>query len=199
MPYAQAGKTITDSAQILPGIILNSDINAAAAIVDTKLAQIATAGKVSGAALTSLTAIPAGAGAIPAANLTNAGFQYSGTVVVNAVSPTASTWTSLDLSAYVGAARRVCMLKITSAGNPNYDYWVIKTRTGSDTSTGNLWGYAQFATPNVPMPFGASDVALNGRNNANGAYALVMTDATGKIDWGAYHSLAITIELLGFF
>lgn len=91
MPSVTAGNVITDSAQILPGIIVNSDINAAAAIdysklalalsivnadisasaaiVDTKLAQIATASKVSGAALTSLANIPAGAGVIPAAHI----------------------------------------------------------------------------------------------------------------------------------
>lgn len=91
MPAVTAGKTLTDSAQISPGIIVNSDINASAgivyskldlalgivnadvsataAIVDTKLAAIATAGKVSGAALTSLANIPSGAGVIPAANL----------------------------------------------------------------------------------------------------------------------------------
>lgn len=48
--------------------IVNADVNASAAIVDSKLAQITTAGKVSGAALTSLSSIPSGAGAIPAAN-----------------------------------------------------------------------------------------------------------------------------------
>jgi len=49
--------------------IVNAQISSGAAIADTKLAQIATAGKVSGAALTSLTSIPSGAGAIPSANL----------------------------------------------------------------------------------------------------------------------------------
>jgi len=49
--------------------IVNADIKSDAAIVDTKLAQIATAGKVSGAALTSLANIPSGAGDIPKANL----------------------------------------------------------------------------------------------------------------------------------
>jgi len=49
--------------------IVNADIKSDAAIADTKLAQITTAGKVSGAALTSLVNIPAGAGEIPAANL----------------------------------------------------------------------------------------------------------------------------------
>src|SRR3990167_577257 len=91
MPVVTAGNVITDSAQILPGIIVDSDVNAAAAIaysklalalgivnadisasaaiVDTKLAAIATAGKVSGAALTLLANTPAGAGVIPIANI----------------------------------------------------------------------------------------------------------------------------------
>jgi hypothetical protein len=44
--------TVT-STMILDGTILNADINASAAIVDTKLATIATGGKVSGTAITS--------------------------------------------------------------------------------------------------------------------------------------------------
>ena len=49
--------------------IVNADISASAAIADTKLDTIATAGKVSGAAITLLTSLPAGAGVIPSANL----------------------------------------------------------------------------------------------------------------------------------
>lgn len=49
--------------------VVNSDVSASAAIVDTKLATISTAGKVSSAALTNLASIPSGAGVIPAANL----------------------------------------------------------------------------------------------------------------------------------
>ena len=63
------GVDAVESADIKDGEIVNADINASAGIVDTKLAQITTAGKVSGAALTSLASIPAGAGVIPAANL----------------------------------------------------------------------------------------------------------------------------------
>jgi hypothetical protein len=44
--------TVT-STMILDGTILNADVNASAAIVDTKLATIATGGKVSGTAITS--------------------------------------------------------------------------------------------------------------------------------------------------
>lgn len=50
-------------------LITNAKISSSAAIVDTKLAQITTAGKVSGAALTSLANIPAGAGTVPLANI----------------------------------------------------------------------------------------------------------------------------------
>lgn len=51
--------------------IVNADISASAAIVATKLATIATAGKVSGAALTSLSSTPSAAGLLPAINLPN--------------------------------------------------------------------------------------------------------------------------------
>ena len=48
--------------------ITNAKVAAGAAIVDTKLAQITTAGKVSGTALTLLPNTPPGAGALPIAN-----------------------------------------------------------------------------------------------------------------------------------
>jgi len=49
--------------------ITNAKIAAGAAIADTKLAQITTAGKVSGSALTGLASIPSGAGLLPVANI----------------------------------------------------------------------------------------------------------------------------------
>ncbi len=98
----------------MDGTILNADINAAAAIAysklnlagsvanadlagsiaDGKLSAITTAGKVDGSAVTNLANVPAGAGALPAANLpagidaasiadgsvSSAEFQYLGTV-----------------------------------------------------------------------------------------------------------------------
>lgn len=54
---------------LVNGNIDNANIKASAGVVDSKLAQITTAGKVSGAALTSLTSIPSGAGLIPVANI----------------------------------------------------------------------------------------------------------------------------------
>jgi hypothetical protein len=54
------------------GNIDNANIKALAGIVDSKLAQITTAAKVSGAAITSLASLPTAAGSIPTANLGNA-------------------------------------------------------------------------------------------------------------------------------
>lgn len=51
------------------GNIQDANIASNAAISDNKLAQITSAGKVSGAALTSLASIPPGAGVIPSANI----------------------------------------------------------------------------------------------------------------------------------
>lgn len=48
--------------------VTNDKVSATAAIADTKLATISTASKVSGAALTLLPNVPAGAGALPVAN-----------------------------------------------------------------------------------------------------------------------------------
>lgn len=57
------------SEDIDDGTIVNADISASAGIVDTKLAQITTASKVHGTAITGLASLPAGAGIIPNANL----------------------------------------------------------------------------------------------------------------------------------
>lgn len=53
---------------ITDGTIVNADISTSASIADTKLAQITTASKVSGTAMTGLSSIVSGAGQIPAAN-----------------------------------------------------------------------------------------------------------------------------------
>lgn len=62
------------------GNIDNTNLSASASIADTKLAQVTTAGKVSGAALTSLASVPAGAGALPMAN-GGLGADFSATTI----------------------------------------------------------------------------------------------------------------------
>lgn len=63
-----SGAAIAYSKLTLSNSITNADINSAAAIADSKLAQITTAGKVSGAAITALASVPSGAGVLPVAN-----------------------------------------------------------------------------------------------------------------------------------
>lgn len=64
------------------GNITTANIASNAGIVDTQLAQITTAGKVSGAALTSASSMPSGAGVFPAANVFVSGMimLWSGTI-----------------------------------------------------------------------------------------------------------------------
>ena len=57
------------SSNILDGTIANIDISTSASIADSKLATISTAGKVSGAAITSISSLPSAAGYVPTANL----------------------------------------------------------------------------------------------------------------------------------
>jgi hypothetical protein len=59
--------SLVDSASVTA--ITNADLDAGAAIVDTQLATINTAGKVDGGALTGLANVPSGAGYLPVANL----------------------------------------------------------------------------------------------------------------------------------
>lgn len=53
---------------LVNGNIDNANISGSAGIVDSKLAQISTGGKVSGSSLTSLGSVPAGGGSLPTAN-----------------------------------------------------------------------------------------------------------------------------------
>lgn len=73
LPVANIPSSIPYSKLTLTGAVLNADL--AGSIADSKLSTISTAGKVSGAALTSLSSIPSGAGVIPVANLPSVGLS----------------------------------------------------------------------------------------------------------------------------
>lgn len=74
--------TGTDSALL----ITNAKVSPSAAIVDTKLATISTAGKVDGTAITNLPGVPAGAGALAIAN--GGSGQTTRAAAINALMPT---------------------------------------------------------------------------------------------------------------
>lgn len=82
LPVTLANNTVANANDVMSnlntivsdynGSISNVNISGSAAIADSKLAQITTASKVSGAALTSMGSLPSGAGQIPVENLTEA-------------------------------------------------------------------------------------------------------------------------------
>ena len=90
--------TVT-STMILDGTIVDADINASAAIVDTKLATIATAGKVSNSATTATNAL--GANTIVARDASN---NFSAGTITAALIGNASTATSATSATSAGTA-----------------------------------------------------------------------------------------------
>lgn len=112
--------------------IVNANIGASAAIVDTKLAQITTASKVSGAALTSLASIPAGAGVIPSANLpASGGLQMMGSnvsdpstssstlaevIAISGMSIADADWLLIKATIHKGAANNSASIKMLLGG-----------------------------------------------------------------------------------
>ena len=155
-----------ESSDVLNDTLLNADINSAAAIVDTKLAQIATASKVSGAAITLLTSLPTAAGVIPIANLpTLATIAFPGTQVATTVGLTTS-FADLDLSTVVGANKALVMLKVTVA---SANFIVMARPNGETTIDGS-------GTPS------SSSIAYAGSSNLT-QVLWVETGTDGIIEW----------------
>ncbi len=133
-----ASAAIAKSKLSLTGAIVNADINSSAAIVDTKLAQISTAGKVSGASLTSLASIPSGAGIIPVANLPALGLSFvSATTFAGEETKTISGLTT-------GVPYFIILDLVSASGNadlqlyPNGTLSTISATSGYDSSGNRL-------------------------------------------------------------
>jgi len=151
--------------------IVNADIKSDAAIADTKLAQITTAGKVSGAALTSLNNIPLGAGDIPKANL-DGDWDTDGTLSANsddklptqkAVKTYADTKISKSTAGEINAltekttlsdndivliedsensyAKKKAKKSNFAVADGSISQAKLKTATGEITHTTDSWGY----------------------------------------------------------
>ena len=119
--------------------IVNADCDAAMGLVDTKLAQITTASKVHGTAITGLASVPSGAGVIPKANLTSvaqlgansditslAGLTTALTSAQGGTGSTLLSWVVFD-----GTAAN----PITKAAGLNIDGTITKNGTGDYTIT----------------------------------------------------------------
>lgn len=220
MPQASPGKVLTDSAQISPGIIVNSDVNASAAIdysklnlalgivnadvsasagiVDTKLATISTAGKVSGAALTSLTNIPAGAGVIPLANLPNTDSKCRMSSMYENIARHASATTgtatvtigsygallSLSAVATSGAQIKTLLEKIAgdfAVGSPVFSMRISEATRGTDTS--GFFGIGDFANGGGALNYATTKhIGFKIERTASGALTIKATQSDGTTE-----------------
>jgi len=150
------------------GNIDNDNIKASAGIVDTKLAQITTTGKVSGASITLMTSLPSGAGVLPIANL------YTATEVIfsttTGVDMKTATETALYATVPTGKSAVVTKVVIrniseTLAGGTDYQFGTMDARnewkSASDlsaltnTSTG-MMTVTNFNEPQVVFPSGTN-------------------------------------------
>jgi hypothetical protein len=168
--------------------IVDADIDDSAQIVDTKLAQITTASKVSGAAITLISSLPAGAGVIPAVNLTSVAQKGANSDItsitglttpldVNDVSGILGTWTTQqnDVGAggvanytkalvYLAATDGLVIIQATDNGS-SHDL-IILTDASNPPTTAR-------ATFNLSCK---KRTLLEIYNDGNGIYHYVVTD-----------------------
>jgi len=126
------------------GNITDVNISASASISDTKLGQITTAGKVSGAAITSLTSIPSGAGVIPVANL-GTGTANSSTILLGS-----GSFGSLPYIKFTNTQSQNVGGGSTTSGS-----WQIAVLNTKDNDTANI---ATLTSNKITLPSGTYQV-----------------------------------------
>jgi len=136
------------------GNIDNTNISASANITDTKLANITTAGKVDGSALTNFTNIPSGAGLIPVANIpvgTTASkiVQLDGSAKLPAVDGSQLT----NIGGLVGSAVSKSDNTAYQAATDGFFIGLIDA-SGSTGTSGLITGYTDSSNPpTTPMGY----------------------------------------------
>jgi hypothetical protein len=163
--------TVT-STMILDGTILNADINASAAIVDTKLATIATAGKVSNSATTATNANTASA--IVARDASG---NFSAGTITAALAGNASTvTTNANLTG-----------DVTSVGNDTSIAAGVIVNADVDAS-------AAIAGTKISPNFGSQTIETTGVfSHALGAAATPSLTFTGDLNTGIFSPSADTL------
>jgi hypothetical protein len=172
--------TVT-STMILDGTILNADINASAAIVDTKLATIATAGKVSNSATTATSAL--GASTIVARDASN---NFSaGTITANLTGTASNVTTNANLTGHITSVGNAAVLgSFTSAQLAA----ALTNETGS--------GAAVFATsPTLVTPLLGTPTS---GNLANCTFPTLNQSTTGNAATATTLATARTINGVSF-
>ncbi len=151
---ASAG--ISYSKLTLTGAVLNTDL--AGSIADSKLSQITTASKVSGAAITLLSSLPAGAGVIPSANLPAA--PASGiTFISNTPVATAATTGNITI-----VSTNFYIVKATFTAISATDTYVLRFNADNGSHYSSIVrGFIMDSTPTVEnaVSSGGTSITLN--------------------------------------
>lgn len=161
------------------GNIDNANIKASAGIVDTKLAQITTAGKVSGAALTSLSSTPSGAGLLPAANQSPAtNLALTSEAQGDIPYRNATIWASLA----AGTSGQV--LKTNgAAANPSWSNVlssVLDYSTSASSSTSRQGSTLKVAFGSISITGSSSQAITNLAFTSSSSYFVVVSHATSS-------------------
>ena len=186
--------SVGNATAIAAGVIINADINASAAIVDTKLAQITTAGKVSGTAITtgniSTTGSITTTSTLSVQSLT---FGRGGGANVNNTAAGANALVSNSGGADNTAMGNAALVSnISGTGNTGIGLQSLYTNTTANFSTALGLGalYTNNAANNTAVGVGALKFNSSGANNtAIGAIALE-NNTTGSNNVGIGYSVA---------
>ena len=178
---------ITISSAITAGAIVNDDINASAAIADTKLATISTAGKVSNSATTATNANTASA--IVARDASG---NFSAGTITAALSGNASTATALASSQNFSLTGSVTAPAVAFNGSGAVALSTsISTGAVDSTALGSLSVSSAKLQANIPdsklatiSTAGKVSNSATTATNANTANAIVARDASGNFTAG---------------
>ena len=190
------------SAKILDGEIVNADVSATAAIADTKLATIATAGKVSNSATTATTTntpntivLRDASGNLAAGAITATGFSgpLTGNVTGN-VSGTAANVTGIVAIANGG----------TGSATQNFvDLTTAQTVAGAKTFSSNVTATSVTSPIYVSSPQALTSGSTISWNPANGLNASVTLTQNSTLSFsstpiaGTYGTLVVTQDATG--
>jgi len=180
--------TVT-STMIADGTIVNADINASAAIVDTKLATISTAGKVSNSATTATSANTASA--IIARDAS--GNFTAGTITANLSGNASTVTTNANLTGdvtSVGNATSIAAGVIVNA-DVNASAAIAGTKISPDfgsqnvTTTGTVTGASLSPTSSTVPSNGVYLPAANNVAISTGGSGRLFVDSSGRVGVGA--------------
>lgn len=174
------------------GNITNANFSASAGIVDTKLAQITTTGKVSGTALTSLASITSASGIIPSANIPTTYAVPAGGIILwsGSIATIPSGWNLCNGTSGTPdlTDRFVICASSDSSGTAYTNVTGALTISGNGTVIAHTHGVTFGSSPTDQGPYftGAASAVTAGTTASYG---------TGSKNIAVYYALAYIMKL----